>query len=170
MTKLNYRFVTCRLLSHNENPFLINSLSPVTKPLRPIRSLTVAVCLLAAASEVRAQVTACASAQKPQQVAELLFGRKIGDRLAVSQARWARFVDREITPRFPDGLTVLDARGQWRDTTRNRIVREPSKLVQIVLPGRADDFDLLNAIAEAYKKQFHQQSVGVIVRGACVSF
>jgi hypothetical protein len=99
-----------------------------------------------------------------------MFGRKIGDRIAVSETRWARFVDREITPRFPDGLTVLDAKGQWRDTERNRIVREPSKLVQIVLPGKPEDLERLNEIAEAYKKRFRQQSVGVIVRAACVSF
>ena len=107
---------------------------------------------------------------KPQQVAELMFGRNIGDRIGVSEAQWARFVDREITTRFPDGLTVFDTRGQWRDTERNRIVREPSKLVQIVLPGKAEDTDRLNEIAAAYKSRFRQQSVGVIVRGACVSF
>jgi len=99
-----------------------------------------------------------------------MFGRKVGNRVGVSEAQWTRFLDREITPRFPDGLTVLDAHGQWRDSERNRIVREPSKLVQIVLPGKAEDTDRLNEIAEAYKKQFRQQSVGIIVRGACVSF
>ena len=51
----------------------------------------------------------------------------------MSETAWARFVDREITPRFPDGFSVIDARGQWRDPDRNRIMREPSKLVQIVL-------------------------------------
>jgi hypothetical protein len=107
---------------------------------------------------------------KPQQVAELMFGRKIGDRVGVSEAQWARFVDREITPRFPDGLTVFDTKGQWRDTERNKIVREPSKLVQIVLPGKAEDADRLKEIAAAYKSRFNQQGVGVIVRGSCVSF
>ena len=107
---------------------------------------------------------------KPQQVAELMFGRKIGDRIAVSEAAWARFVDREITPRFPDGLSIIDARGQWRDTARNKIVREPSKLVQIVLPGKAEDDQRLAEIADAYKKKFQQQSVGIIVRAACVAF
>jgi hypothetical protein len=107
---------------------------------------------------------------KPQQVAELMFGRKIGDRVGVSAAGWARFVDREITPRFPDGLTVFDARGQWRDSGRNKIVREPSKIVQIVLPGKPEDEARLHEIAEAYKTRFRQQSVGIVVRGACVSF
>jgi hypothetical protein len=107
---------------------------------------------------------------KPQQVAELMFGRKIGDRVGVSQAAWARFVDREITPRFPDGLTVIDATGQWRDHGRNRLVREPSKLVQIVLSGAEGDQQRLNEIAAAYKTRFRQQSVLIIVRPACVAF
>jgi hypothetical protein len=107
---------------------------------------------------------------KPQQVAELMFGRKIGDRIGVSEAQWSRFVDREITPRFPDGLTVFDTKGQWRDRERNRIVREPSKLVSIVLPGKAEDEARLNEIAAAYKSRFQQQSVAIVVRGACVSF
>jgi hypothetical protein len=107
---------------------------------------------------------------KPQEVAELLFGRKIGGRVAVSEAAWARFVDREITPRFPDGFSVVDARGQWRDKEHNRVVHEPSKLVEIVLPGTPEDEQRLAEIAAAYKKRFRQQSVAIIVRGACVAF
>ena len=113
---------------------------------------------------------ACSAPLKPQQVAELLLGRKIGDRLAVSETQFLNFLDREITPRFPDGLTVYDARGQWRDLERNRIVREPSKVVMIVLPGKPEDMARLGEIAEAYKKRFKQQSVGIVLRPACVSF
>jgi hypothetical protein len=124
-------------------------------------------CPLAAAA--RAQPSECPLG-KPQQIAELMFGRKIGDRIAVSEARFATFVDREITPRFPDGLSIIAASGQWRDAKRNRIVREPSKLVQIVLPGTPQDAERLNQIADAYKRRFRQQSVAVIIRPACVSF
>jgi len=99
-----------------------------------------------------------------------MFGRKIGNRIAVTESRWARFVDREITPRFPDGLSVVDAKGQWRDRERNVIVHEPSKLVTIVLPGDPADQIQLGEIIEAYKRRFKQQSVGVIVRPACVAF
>jgi hypothetical protein len=121
-------------------------------------------------SNASAQSTECQAGQKPQQVAELLFGRNIGDRLGVSETQWGRFVDREISPRFPDGLTVLDAQGEWRDTARGTIVHEPSKLVEIVLPGKPDDIDALNQIAQAYKSRFRQQSVGIVLRAACVSF
>jgi hypothetical protein len=128
------------------------------------------VLTLACSSGANAQPSECHAGQKPQEVAELLFGRKIGDRIAVSETQWGRFVDREISPRFPDGLTVLDAKGAWRDTARGTIVHEPSKVVEIVLPGKPDDVDQLNQIAQAYKTRFRQQSVGIVVRGACVSF
>jgi hypothetical protein len=117
-----------------------------------------------------AQPAACSTPLKPQQVAELLLGRKIGDRLGVTETQFLNFLDREITPRFPDGLTVYDARGQYRDSERKRIVREPSKVVMIVLPGNAEDMPRLTEIADAYKKRFRQQSVGIVLRQACVSF
>jgi hypothetical protein len=120
------------------------------------------------ASFAHAQPFQCPGEQR--QVAELMFGRKIGNRLAVTETKWSRFVDREITPRFPDGLSVVDARGQWRDNVRNTIVREPSKLVTIVLPGKGGDNERLAQIIEAYKRAFRQQSVGLVVRAACVAF
>jgi hypothetical protein len=128
--------------------------------------------LLAAATGADAQAPgpACHGSQQAKMIAELLFGRDIGNHVGVSEGAWAGFVAREMTPRFPDGLTVTDALGQWRDHDTGRIVREPSKHVEIVLPGNEDDEARLDAIAAAYKRQFHQQSVGIIVRPACVSF
>jgi hypothetical protein len=138
---------------------------------RPMRHLLAAILVLPLLGNgAGAQPLACSAPLKPQQVAELLLGRKIGDRLGVSETQFLNFLDREITPRFPDGLTVYDARGQYRDSERNRIVREPSKVVMIVLPGRPEDMTRLNEIADAYKKRFRQQSVGVVLRQACVSF
>jgi hypothetical protein len=137
--------------------------------MRLIRTASILLIVFAFAEGAWAQSVECRSG-KPQQVAELMFGRKIGDRIGVTDSAWARFVDREITPRFPDGLTVIDARGQWRDRDRNRIVREPSKLVQIVLPGNEEDQQRLDEIAAAYKVRFRQQSVGIIVRPASVTF
>ena len=125
---------------------------------------------LAFADSAGAQLVDCRGGQRPSQVAELLFGRKIGNRLGVSEGEWDRFVDREIAPRFPNGLTVFNASGQWRDQASKKIVRESSKVVQIVLPGEAEDIARLNEIAAAYKTRFNQQSVGVIMRPACVSF
>ena len=138
---------------------------------RPMRHLLAVILVLPVfCNSTSAQSLSCSAPLKPQQVAELLLGRKIGDRLGVSETQFLNFLDREITPRFPDGLTVYDARGQYRDSERNRIVREPSKVVMIVLPGGPEDMTRLNEIAEAYKKRFKQQSVGIVLRQACVSF
>ncbi len=130
------------------------------------------VLLVAATHDVAAQTPAlsCHGEQKPKLVAELLFGRDIGNHTGVSEAAWRGFVAHEIAPRFPDGLTVINATGQWRDRARGRIVREPSKLVMIVLPGNRDDQTRLDAIVSAYKRRFRQQSVVVVVQSACASF
>ena len=128
--------------------------------------------LIAGSTGLAAQsvASACHAGQQPKLMAALTFGRDIGHHVGVSEAAWRRFLAREVTPRFPDGLTVTSALGQWRDRSTGRIVREPSKLVMIVLPGHADDQARLDAIVAAYKRQFHQQSVGVIVQPACAAF
>ncbi len=112
---------------------------------------------------------ACHAPQQSRQEAELLFGRDIGNRLGVSESAWRRFLENEITPRFPDGLTVSDAQGQWRDRD-GTLMHEPAKRVEIVLPGAGDDEAKLDAVVAAYKTQFHQHGVVLIIRTACVSF
>jgi hypothetical protein len=102
--------------------------------------------------------------------AELLFGRNIGDALGVPESAFRRFVDSEVTPRFPDGFTILDARGQYRDGARNRIVREPSKVLMILVSDEARDAPRLAEIADAYKKRFRQQSVAILTHRSCASF
>lgn len=132
----------------------------------------IAIFILAASlpGSAHAQSLECRGAQKAQQVAELIFGRRIGTRVAVTETQFVLFVGDEITTRFPDGLTVFNATGTWRDKTSNKIMHEPTKIVLIVLPGNADDLARLNQVAEAYKRRFQQQSVGMILRPACVSF
>lgn len=135
-----------------------------------MRRLLVATVLLAQTELSAAQGLSCAAPQKPMIEVELLFGRNIGGRLGVSEARWRAFLAREVTPRFPDGLTVFDALGQWRDARTRALVREPSKIVRIVLPVDAPAREKIDAIASAYKQQFRQDAVGVVMRPACVSF
>jgi|ERR1700733_5743398 len=141
--------------------------------MRVVRLYLLSLALLTTAEpglHAQPQALSCHGTQQVRQVAELLFGRDIGRKLGVSESDWARFVSREITPRFPDGLTVSNATGQGRDPSDGTIVREPSKRVEIVLPGAADDEARLDAIVTAYKHDFQQKSVAVIVRPACVSF
>lgn len=102
--------------------------------------------------------------------AELFFGRNIGDRIGVSDAAFAQFVAAHITPRFPEGLTVVDAKGQWHDPEQGRTVREPSKLVLLTFHDSAQKRSDLTAIADAYKQRFSQQSVLTTIKAACVAF
>jgi hypothetical protein len=81
------------------------------------------------AGRADAQRVDCLGGQRPTQVAELMFGRNTGNRLSVKEADWSRFVDREIMSRFPSGLTMLNAAGQWRDEATGKMMREPSKIV-----------------------------------------
>jgi hypothetical protein len=118
------------------------------------------ILLAAAQSGIHAESLTCHSPQQPRQIAQLLFGRDIGRKLGVSEAAWGRFVVREMTPRFPDGLTITEAIGQWRDPADGTIV----------LPDHDEDEARLAAIVTAYKLEFRQHSVIVIVRSACVSF
>jgi hypothetical protein len=100
----------------------------------------------------------------------MYFGRNIGATHGVSDEQWQAFVDREITPRFPDGLTIADAQGQWRDSATGAIVREPSKALTVFLDDEARGRSALGQIAEAYKRDFHQQAVALVVERSCVSF
>ena len=54
-------------------------------------------------------------AEKRMLVAELFFGRDIAGRAPLSEAEWRDFAAEIITPNFPDGFTVFDAEGQWRN-------------------------------------------------------
>ena len=134
-------------------------------------------CRLIAIAALAASLPASAVAEPPaciggktMRTAELIFGRNIGATQVVSETAWHAFVARELTPRFPGGLTITDAIGQWRDPRRGTLVREPSKVVEIVLPGNDDDTAKLDAAVAAYKHRFRQQSVGVVTRQACVQF
>lgn len=127
--------------------------------------LAVAALLCAQSGMAAAQGLACNAPQKPMMEIELLLGRG-----KANDARWKQFLAREVTPRFPDGLTVYDTYGQWRDRKRNVILREQGRVLRIIVPADAPIADEIAAVAGAYKKQFRQKSVGIVTRAACVSF
>lgn len=124
----------------------------------------VAAFFVSQAGNAAAQLS-CPAPQSAMLDIELLLGRGNG-----GDARWKQFLAREVTPRFPDGLTVYDTYGQWRDPQRNVIVRERSRVLRIIVPADTPVQDKIDAVAAAYRKQFSQKSVGIVTRPACVSF
>jgi hypothetical protein len=139
--------------------------------VRKSSSAIAAFSVVAASPCVGMPALSCSGSLQLMQRIELMFGRNIRGHLRVGDAAWARFLAREITPRFPDGLTVLDAAGQWRDPADGRIVREPSRLVIIVTADGAPLVDdRIAAVTAAYKQRFRQKSVGVVTSPACAAF
>ena len=91
---------------------------------------------------------------------ELYFGMNIPNGGEVTDEQWAKFLTNEVTPRFPDGLTVIDAAGQFRSAS-GALVKEKSRM--IVLLYRKRDREAashkIDEIRAAYCKLFSQESV-----------
>lgn len=100
---------------------------------------------------------------------ELFFGLARPDGSTVSGDEFQRFVDREVTPRFPAGLTLLGGNGQFRDA-RGATIRENSKLLILLYPYNRDNSRNIDAIRAAYVQAFEQESVLRVDGSSCVSF
>ena len=133
--------------------------------MRAVGGILLALALAGCAS---VQQSACPAGQQRLKTAQLFVGQQVGGTPTVSDADFRQFVEDELTPRFPDGLTVLDANGQWR-AADNPLVRDASKVVLIVLPARGDASSRIEAVQGAYKRRFRQESVLVLTQATCVS-
>ena len=91
---------------------------------------------------------------------ELFFGTDRPDGPAVTEEEWQQFLNDEITPRFPEGLTVLTGYGQFLNS-KGQIIREISKLVILLYPEskRNDKSAHIEQIRHCYKRLFQQESV-----------
>ncbi|MEZ5285088.1 MAG: DUF3574 domain-containing protein [Vicinamibacterales bacterium] len=78
----------------------------------------------------------------------LFFGLRTGDGV-VSAEQWSRFLEEVVTPRFPDGFTVVDASGQWRAAGDAHITVEPSRVVEIAHDDSADARRHVHEVVEA---------------------
>jgi hypothetical protein len=77
---------------------------------------------------------------------------------SVSELEWQLFLRDEVTRRFPEGLTVWGAEGQWRSEAGS-IDHEQSKVLLLVHPETAAARQSVQAVIDAYRKTFDQQSV-----------
>jgi hypothetical protein len=103
-------------------------------------------------------------------VAELFFGRGIKGREPLTEAEWAEFAANTITPNFPDGFTVFDGEGQWRNPHTGHIASDRTEILLVAAKRTPDLAQRLAAVIDAYKTEFHQQSVGLITRDSCAGF
>lgn len=79
----------------------------------------------------------------------------------VTDGQWQAFLAEVVTPRFPDGLTIYQAQGQWRGAS-GEIEREDSRAIDLVHTDSAAGRQRVVEIADEYKRRFQQEAVLVI--------
>jgi hypothetical protein len=132
--------------------------------------LIVAVPLIAAllASCAATGQLTCSSGQQAMISEALYFGTDKPDGMVTAED-WESFLNDSVTPRFPHGLSVWRAVGQWKSDT-GPIVQESSYVLNIVHPDSAAAESALNEVVNAYKTEFRQEAVLRVRSPACVSF
>ncbi len=130
-------------------------------------SLVLVALLTLAGCGPRTQVTGMAGLEKMMRT-ELYFGLSMPDGKTVSEAEWAAFVDEQITPRFKEGLTIFEARGQYLD--KKKVVKERTKVVVIVHPDTPKSRIHIYNIIGAYKQEFDQEAVLRVTHRVGVTF
>src|SRR5690349_6029143 len=88
----------------------------------------------------------------------LYFGRNRPDGGMIRKAEWRGFLNDFVTPRFPNGLTVTGATGQWRGAS-GRIEREPSEVVTVLHSSDSAAREKIAEIVAEYRQRFHQEAV-----------
>jgi len=105
---------------------------------------------------------ATSSQGKPWHRLEMYFG-------AMPEKEWTDFMAQSITPHFPNGLTVLEGYGQWRDPA-GKLFREDSRVLIVLHPDRAVADRAAREVSTAFKARFHEESVLVVGQRAWVDF
>jgi hypothetical protein len=88
----------------------------------------------------------------------IYFGRNRPDGGAVSDAEWQGFLDEVVTPRFPAGLTVVAAAGQWRGAS-GAVERERAEVLTLLHDGSAASRGAVAELVAEYKRRFRQEAV-----------
>ena len=116
----------------------------------------------------QADANACPTENAMMQTT-LYFGlsRPAGNDITLQE--WQQFIDRDVTPRFRDGLTVFDARGQWLGND-GAIAREQSKALMLIHSKDAKSEEGIEALRNTYKTRFAQESVMRVDQPVCVHF
>jgi len=109
---------------------------------------------LTSAGSATADLTVAAAPGDPFRRTELYFGGNRPDGSAITPAEFELFLDKEVTPAFPDGLTWLEAHGQWMGG------KEDSYLLILLYPfgDRSANRDIEEIRAD-YKRLYDQESV-----------
>ena len=107
---------------------------------------------------IRPSIGACEAGDQSMVRDTLYFGRNRPNGGMVREPQWRRFLNEIITPRFPDGLTVVKATGQWRNAN-GQIEREASEVVTVLHSGDPTARSKISEIIAEYTQRFDQEAV-----------
>jgi hypothetical protein len=86
----------------------------------------------------------------------------------VSHEEWASYLAKSVTPRFPAGLSVWPAAGQWQ-SAQGGIVKEASFVLSLVYETNQSNEAAIRALVSEYKLQFQQEAVLRVKSHVCTS-
>jgi hypothetical protein len=103
---------------------------------------------------------------------KLYFGLGLADApdKGISESQWRDFLDKEVTTRFPSGLSVVDVYGQWQGKNQRAPERLRSKMLIVDYPDTQENRDKIEAIRTAWKQRTGDQSVLRVTEPVDVSF
>jgi len=119
------------------------------------------------AQKARPAPVECGAATAAQVRTTLYFG-SARPKGSVSELEWQLFLRDEVTSRFPDGLTVWDAEGQWR-APQGSVEHERTKVLLLVHADTPAAREGVQAVIDRYRKAFDQQSVLWETSRVCVA-
>ncbi|HYZ61402.1 MAG TPA: DUF3574 domain-containing protein [Acetobacteraceae bacterium] len=108
--------------------------------------------------------------QQPKLVVQLFFSQSVKGRGPVGPRAWQRFLTETVTPALPAGFTVYDAYGQWMDPRTHALSREQTKVIVVADDDTPEFRARVDRVASTYRRQFRQQSVGVLTNSGCGAF
>lgn len=89
----------------------------------------------------------------------LYFGLSKPDGTVVSEQEWNNFRDNYISRIFPEGYSVVQTEGAWKDTLTKKIIKEPTFQVIYYYPKSPAISQQIDSLRIWYQKLFQQQSV-----------
>lgn len=110
----------------------------------------------------------CATGQQAAVLDQLYFGTARPHGAEVTPQEWSGFVSAEIAPRFPQGFSLLEAQGQWRNADGS-VAHEQTHLLQLVHADDAASAQAVEQIAARYKSRFDQEAVLHVRSAACMA-
>lgn len=134
-----------------------------------MRLLTYPLLILVLSVPAIAQELYCGPNGKMTLRTTLGFGlnRKSGGKVTTSQ--WKTFLRTEVTPRFPEGFTVIQTNGQWR-MANGRVELEKSRMLIVDRDDSPQLRQSVSEIVDIYKRKYDQEAVFWETARVCAGF